>query len=211
MKKHRIILAMMMIMAGAFTVNAQNDDEPQYLFQSGDTQVSGFGGVTVGFSSINDEFAVMTGGGGAVLLNQKYFFGGYGEGLSTSHNLDPQVVTCPDKYTLSFGHGGFWMGYIHKPNKLIHFNINTRLGWGGISLYDRDYDIADIEHCDRDNVFVLLPQIEMEINLTSWMKFQLGAGYRFVTGISNDIYSDKMFNQPNVQLGFMFGNFSPDK
>jgi hypothetical protein len=210
--KTRSIISIIALVIGLSSLNmlqAQNDGEPQYLFQSENIQVSGFGGPTVGFSMINDEFAVFSGGGGAVLFNQKYFIGGYGEGLATMHRLDESVVSCPDKNTIAFGHGGFWLGYIYKPNNLIHFNVNSTFGWGGISLYDEDYDVSSVEHCDRDVVFVVSPSIEMEVNLTSWMKFTAGAGYRYVAGISSPMYSDDMFSQPNVRLGVMFGNFKP--
>ncbi|MCF8331512.1 MAG: hypothetical protein K9H84_03585 [Bacteroidales bacterium] len=212
MKKQVLILTATLIMV-FFQLSAQDKDpeEPQYLFESGNIQISGFGGPGMSFSMIGDDFAVYSGGGGAVLINQKLFIGGYGEGLATKHTLDESVVSCPDKNALAFGYGGIWIGYIYQPLKLIHLNINTLIGWGGISLYDDEFDVHNLEHCDRDGVFVLLPQIEMEVNLTSWMKFTAGAGYRFTTGISNSIYDTDIFNQPNIRLGVMFGNFNPDK
>lgn len=212
MKKGVLISAAILVfMTCQLSGQKKDTEEPQYLFESDNIQISGFGGPSVSFSMIDDNFAVYSGGGGAVLINQKLFIGGYGEGLATEHKLEESVVSCPDKNTMAFGYGGIWIGYIYKPLKLVHLNINTLVGWGGISLYDDEFDVHNLEHCDRDGVFVLLPQIEMEVNLTSWMKFTAGAGYRLTSGISNSIYSSKIFNQPNIRLGIMFGNFNPDK
>lgn len=210
--KKQIRLILVLLTVSIVQIQAQEDDlkEHQFLFDSENIQISGFGGPLIGFSTLDNDFAVFTGGGGAMLINQKYFVGGYGEGLTTQHQINKSQVSCLDKNTIAFGYGGLWLGYIYKPHRLVHVNINTVAGWGGISLYDNEFDVANMEHCDKDIVFVVMPKIEMEVNLTSWMKFTAGAGYRFTSGISSPLYSQKMFNQPNIRLGVMFGNFSPN-
>lgn len=209
--KKQISIIFVLLTISIIKGQAQEGDskEPQFLFDSENIQISGFGGPAAGFSTLDNDFAVFTGGGGAMLINQKFFLGGYGEGLATQHHINEAHVSCLDKNTIAFGYGGFWFGYIYKPHKLVHVNINTVAGWGGISLYDDEFDVANMEHCDKDIVFVVIPNIEMEVNLTSWMKFTAGAGYRFTSGISSPLYSQEMFNQPNIRLGVMFGNFSP--
>ncbi len=38
-----------------------------------------------------------------------------------------------------FGHGGFWLGYIHNPKNAIHWGVNAKLGWGTVSMTDKTY------------------------------------------------------------------------
>jgi len=211
-----------------FTVifaNSQEATQPKYLLSgNGKVVVSGFGGPTVGFSAIEDNLAVFTGGGGAVLLNQKVFFGGYGEGLSTIHERDPFTIVnasgFKEEYTdlrTEFGHGGFWLGYIHQSHKAIHLAASTKVGWGGASLIDKsDWKKHDGDLV-TDNVFVLTPQLEVELNMLRWFKINIGAGYRLVSGFGKTYenidgervkyFDEADFSQPELTVSFLFGGF----
>ena len=104
-----------------------------------------------------------------------------------------------------FGFGGLWLGYIHKPNKLVHLNFSLPLGGGGIS-FDR---ISDGEDADIDDaVFVLNPNFGVEVNIASWMKINANAGYMLVTGANNQYMGGQSFNSPSLLLGLKFGYFA---
>lgn len=199
-------------------LNAQ-DEEPQYLFQNTDISISGFGAFFNEFSSVQNDFAVSNGGGGAVIFNQKFYFGGYGMGLSTIHerpDLDSIISGVSDS-RISFGHGGLWLGYIHNSHKAVHFSVSSKFGWGQIAIYDKYYDYHDREeYYARDNVFVITPQIEMEMNLTPWFKMNIGAGYRYVAGIDKayilsnqktNYYESNDFSSPTANISLLFGGF----
>ncbi|MBN2173293.1 MAG: hypothetical protein JW731_04125 [Bacteroidales bacterium] len=210
---------------------AQENEEPRYLLNAwnGKVHVSGFGAYTIGFSQVDDQFAVYNGGGGAVLLNQTFYIGGYGTGLSTRHETGDLTIKDTDggistyqNLNTQFGHGGFWLGYLHQSYKAIHFGFSTKLGWGSISLSDDNYN-GDFDHdyhyysIVNDRVFVVNPQFEVEFNLTKWFKINTGIGYQFVTGIDktyttadNNIvkfFDSRDFNQPMLNLSFVFGGF----
>ena len=59
------------------------DKNVEFLLD-GRISVSVFGGPIVEFSGINDDLAISSGGGGALLLNKRFFIGGYG--LKTRNN-----------------------------------------------------------------------------------------------------------------------------
>jgi len=199
---------------------AQDDYSPQYLFSGkGKPSVSGFGGPFVEFSGIQDEFAVSVGGGGAVLFNQTFYIGGYGEGLSTSHYRDDlSEVTGLASPKIAFGHGGFWLGYMHNSFKAIHFSTSAKIGWGAISLYDSYYNYEPNDYYGRDAVFVAIPQVEAEMNLTPWFKINMALGYRVVGGIDktyvgtdgnlHQYYNASDFNSVEGTVSFLFGGFS---
>ncbi|MCF8297368.1 MAG: hypothetical protein K9J13_07505 [Saprospiraceae bacterium] len=217
MKTSKITLLIIMIISG-FTVLAQDNKEMEYLFQKGKVSISGFGGFTTEFSAIQNEFAVLTGGGGAAIFNQKFFIGGYGMGLSTKHiynNVDTIVKLDADR--ISFGHGGFWIGYLHNSHKIVHLCGSAKIGWGQIAVYDEYYDYKEAyEYQAKDNVFVATPQLEVELNLTKWFKVNFAGGYRFVAGIdksysingvTKNYYDSSDFSGPVANISFLFGGF----
>lgn len=207
------------------------DDEPRFLLHNstGKVNVSGFGALTTGFSQFDNDLAVYNGGGGAVLLNQTMYFGVYGMGLSTQHGRDGFTINSHEGTSITyeqvytqFGHGGFWLGYIHKSHKPVHFGASTKFGWGSASLTDQQYSSGYDEPCSynsiiTDDVFVFTPQVEVEMNLLKWFKINASAGYQFVTGLDKyyinesgnqvDFFNSSDFNQPVFNLSFVFGWF----
>lgn len=208
-------------------------DKPvRYLFQSGNKiQVSGFGGPFVSFSSVKDEFAVLTGGGGAALFNQTFFIGGYGEGLSTEHfvrdlqiyNSSSQTNHYYDKMQVTFGHGGLWLGYIQNHQNLIHWGGSAKIGAGGVGLTYPGLSSDKFDMLMNDVVFVFIPQLEMEMNLLPWMKMNFGASYRFVNGVNKtysfrqqdgsliekEYFGSNDFSSPSFTVSLLFGGFVP--
>jgi len=231
MKKITLIITGLIIFCSSYQLSGQ---EMQYLFQNkdGKLNVSGFGGLIVDFSSVMDEFAVGVGGGGAVIFNQAFYIGGYGIGLSTDHRVTLERYSPGEKeneilsnYRVNFGHGGFWLGYIHQSYKAIHFGASAKLGWGEVSLYQGgtyDYN-HDYNSYAGDNCFVFIPQAEAEINLAKWFKINVGVGYRLVSGLNRtyqyqepgtgnlvekEYYDSKDFNSFTGNITLMFGWFA---
>ena len=210
MKKFILILSSIILLA-----DLSFAQDMKYLFQGEDKNVSisGFAGVINEFSGFDGDFAFSMGGGGAMLIDQRFFIGAYGQGVTTRHlrtftrmetseTGEKFNVTYPDVYT-RFGHGGFWLGYIHNPHKAINFGINARLGWGAISMTDKTYKDYD-ESWNKlmyDNVFVITPEVDLNLNLLKWMRVSFGIGYRVVTGVNdtyNYIYTDPITFEEEV-------------
>lgn len=221
MKTTNILLILLFSGSIIFAQSSEKEDEePQYLFSNKDLHFSGFGGPTVGFTSINNQFATMNGGGGALLINQKFYFGGFGNNLSSNisraflQQSSSDTISYYDNKKLSFEYGGLWFGYIYDYKKVVHFGGSLKVGWGEVSYYDPYFDIDDADHIYKDNIFVFAPQAEVEVNLTHWFKINLGVGYRYVTGVDKIydiedklIYQDSDFSSPFAQLTFAFGRF----
>ncbi len=221
-----ILLVFSVLIAGQ-TIQAQdkNDNqnekkETQYLFSGkNDINVSGFGAPIFEFSSAQGNFAFGAGGGGAVLFNKRFYIGGYGIGMMSMNELDFKIHSIHGTISyphLLFGHGGFWLGYIHNPENVVHFSLSTKIGFGGISytndLWDQWYDESDWGY---DRVFVFTPQAEVEINLLKWFKINAGLGYRLVSGIDNEFkdsegnpaISNNDMSSIQGSLSFIFGWF----
>ena len=188
MRKIVITLVLVFSFAG---LKAQ-DNGIQTLFGSG-TRISGFGGPIMSFTSINGEFAHMMGGGGAVLLGD-FWLGGYGEGLTNAITVGGNRI--------DFGHGGFWTGYSFMASKALHPTFSSQIGWGSITQTDdRYYPLTS------DNVFVINPTLELEMNFTKFFRLGLGAHYRFVSGVNTSTLTNADFSGPGAFLSFKFGWF----
>ena len=168
------------------------DNGIQTIFGGG-TRISGMGGPMMGFSSIGGEFAHMMGGGGGVLLGD-LFLGGYGMGLTNP-------VTAGIN-TTEFGHGGFWAGYSFMAKRAFHPVLSTQLGWGTVTQLD------EFTVLSSDNVFVLNPALELEMNFTRFFRLGVGAHYRLTSGVNNTPgFGDSDFSGPGAFLTFKFGWF----
>ncbi len=223
MKKVLLIIAVVFLIQNG--LNAQDDKPTQYLFGNhSNISVTGFGAPIVQFWSKGGDFAVSTGGGGAVLINQSFFIGGYGMGMASQFNVENLKVLLSNGTTINyptlrtnFGHGGFWLGYINKRKEAIHWGISSKIGFGALSLMDNDYDMDTHGGYAVDGVFVFIPQLEMEMNINRWFKINIGAGYQLVNGINktyvntnNQIvsyYKSSDYNSPQASISLLFGGF----
>lgn len=204
MKKYCLLLILTFIGGCLFAqdfdaTDFKKSDEVQTIMNTVEiTRVSGFGGPTMSYSTIGGDFAFLMGGGGGIIVNN-LFFGGYGEGLTNSIDINKDIVLRD----LDFGHGGFWIGYEIAHKAIIHPVISSRIGWGRVSGYD--YTNNDFF---SDNVFVVVPTISAEINFTRFFKVNVGAEYRQVLNVNNaPSLTNKDFSSLGVYMNFLFGWF----
>ncbi len=163
--------------------------------------VGGFGGPLITTGSGDGEYGVGFGGGGGVIVNQ-FFFGGFGLGESYGRRKVDNT-----NYTLALGYGGVWLGYVHNSHKLVHPYTSIKVGWGSVDLEDID---DDDDLYDSDGVFVVNPEIGVELNLLHWFRVAATGGYRFVTGVEDERLpgiGSNDFNSPTFALTFRFGAF----
>lgn len=178
--------------------------QTETLIGSGN-KYGGFGGPLFQFASVNNEFAFYSGGGGGLIINGQFYIGGFGMSLRSDHSVDVPVNGSLEEHYADFGFGGLWLGYIYKPSKLVHLNFSLPMGGGGID-FDR---VGDGESSPIDDaVFVVNPSFGMEINISSWMKFNANVGYTVLAGANNNYMNSSAFNSPNLQLGLKFGYFA---
>ncbi len=190
MKKHLYLFAFLLVAAGG---RAQ-----ETLFDDLDI-IGAFGGPFVEIGSINGEVGADVGGGGALVLNG-FFIGGYGQGADY-----PEFRFDEDDYNLRFKHGGLWLGFVPRQEKLIHFYSSARIGWGKAEIE------GDGPAAETDRVFVLIPEMGFEVNLTDFFKLAFTGGYRWTNGVTRLSGLDSAdFSSPVGTITFRFGGFSDD-
>ena len=197
MKKTLFVALILAIGVSAFS----QQKEYRTIFDNKDVRISGLGGPFMQFTSVAGEFGHMMGGGGAVMLND-FFFGGYGLGLT---NAIPDYVNQNPSDRLTWGHGGFWLGYSLFGEKPIHIALSSLIGWGEFGVM-QNYGTYPFV---RDKIFVLAPTVEVEVNLTRYFRIGAGASYNLYTMVDQSIhgYSNGDLSAPGGFLSFKFGWF----
>ena len=160
-----------------------------------------FGAPMVEIWNFNGDVALNFGGGGALMVDDKYILGGYGIGMISDHRIES---ASEGSFETSFGHAGLLVGYIWKPEKVVHFSTITSIGYGSI---DMDNEVTGVGY--SDNGPVIHPKIEMQVNAIYWMRIGLGVGYQWAGGMDLPGYQASDFNSPTGNLTFYFGRFGP--
>lgn len=161
--------------------------------------IGGFGAPIVEMG-LNNDLTTSVGGGGAIVIDN-FFIGGYGMGSVDFESL----IETEELEQLELGHGGFWLGYTLAPHNLFHLYTSARIGWGGVGIDLNDNSYRN----DFDEVFVLTPEIGLELNLARWFRIAGTVGYRHVEGVNEKLgyYKDDTFNGVMANLTFRMGWF----
>lgn len=195
------MLRQVILFASLLTFSLALTAQQQTLFNNLDV-TGAFGSVIVEGGNYGGELLGDVGGGGALLMSP-VFIGGYGMGTNRAVHT---ITEGPDagQYDTKFSHGGLWLGFVPKSDRLIHFFSSLKIGWGKVRLrFDEDGD-----NIFRDNIFVLTPEAGVEVNLTEWMKMSITGGYRLVNGVTQvpELDNDD-FSTPIGTITFHFGGF----
>lgn len=198
--KHIILL---LIMAAALPGFAE-----ETLFDGKIHDSGGYGGPVVRFTQIgpHSDLGVVVGGRGGWIVNHSFILGGGGYGLVTDHDPADWETNFQNDYRLNIGYGGLFLGYIHQSDQLLHFTVETLIGWGGVnySQFDEDYDDSDY---NGDSFFVLEPGASVEVNVTDFFRVGVGATYRYVQGVDYHALSNQDLSGLTGQIEFKFGSF----
>lgn len=190
----QVLVMAFLCLCGALGLQAQHET----LFNRARV-VGGFGAPIFEWSLGNATNTSVGGGGGIVIEN--FFIGGYGLG---SVDFDA-LIENGEVDNMELGHGGFWLGFTVNPYKVVHLYSSARIGWGAVDIRFND---GISRYSDLDKVFVMTPELGIELNITRWFRASGAVGYRWVNGIEErtDLESDA-FNDAVATLTLRFGWF----
>ena len=146
------------------------------------------------FSDVNGQFAVFAGGRGGWIINHAFVLGAAGYGLTN----DIRFFAGGPPRQFDFGYGGLDLEAIIGSDRLIHATVNAMIGGGGITPLSGE---------PTDAVFVLQPQANIDLNVTTFFRMSLGGGYRYVAGVDYPGLTGSMFSSLFGALVFKFGKF----
>jgi hypothetical protein len=176
----------------------EGEEEPkpeEETLISGGIDSGGFGALVFKFSSVNDQFAAFAGARGGWIINHQFVVGAGGYGLASTICLD-EDGSCFLRQ-IEFGYGGFEFEYIGLWNRVAHYSLQLLIGGGGVTLLG----------FSADGVFVAEPAARLELNVTKWFRVNVGAGYRFVSGLDLASLENSDLSAFAGVLEFKFGSF----
>lgn len=213
----KIIVLIMFIFVSVPIISQTNEQET--LFDSDEITFGGYGGPEVRFTEFNNDFGVLVGARGGLIVNSVFTVGLAGYGLVTSHVVDgyqgvPYKGLDSNAY-LRIGYGGLHLGVIVEPNKLIHITAGILIGAGGAAYTTPYYYEWEGKH-DRDDYFrtyersaffVAEPQLSAELNLLKFMRMEVNAGYRLISGVSLPNTTNRDLSGFSGSIIIKFGKF----
>jgi hypothetical protein len=208
----RIIMKFFSLVFSALLITTQLQAQEQTILQ-GDASHGGFGAPVLKMSKVNGEAVVLSGLRGAWILNHTFTLGFAGYGMLT----DVQLSGQPDSLKhLHMGYGGVDVGFVVLSDNIIHLTVHSLFG-GGALHQGPDFpqgEYRDDDCCDDklegkvDRIGVIEPEINAELNITKYVRLNMGAGYRFVWGVQNIAnLKNEDISGVNGSISLKFGAF----
>ncbi|TRX49315.1 hypothetical protein FNH22_27195 [Fulvivirga sp. M361] len=208
MKKVLLFLFASIVM---LSVNAQDDDDEMKTLFGRKSEVRGFGSFDIKVTEFNNENALFLGGHGGVILNKHFILGGGGYGLTTKNDFEVTNDNITEKFDLFGGYGGLVLGYIIAPKEIIHVSFPILIGAGGVEVVDDSRPIVNDLRAtiERSAFFVVEPSVEIEMNITGFLRISANGGYRYVEGVDLDVnnISNNDLSSWTAGVSFKFGKF----
>lgn len=161
---------------------------PQFLQAQSPRTLFGEGageGLSLGFY-ISPAYQLTTATGRAVhnfqgsaglLINRRFSIGG--AFYASANEFTPSGEADPNLY-LDLYYGGLRAEYIWNPDGLVHLSFPVTVGFGEAEM--------DLRRGERDfneaYFFFVEPGVQVEVNLTSYLRLVAGGTYRFASGMS---------------------------
>jgi len=199
----RKLIVFAAVFALATGLSAQSDVQ---TLISGDIEHGGFGGPVVKISEIGDQSAIFIGGRGGWIINHALVIGAGGYGMVSEVNTAANTV-------VEMGYGGLEVGGILGSNSLLHIAGQVLIGGGGVTEHDQDIFDPEPEEWETYPFFVLEPGVDLELNVTSFMRLTGGVSYRYISGLDLPVYMENDFPQSDdfsgmsFVIGMKFGKF----
>jgi len=170
---------------------------------SGKIESGGYGGPLMQTGQILDNTGFFLGGQGGWIINHRFVLGGKGYALINDIDIDGA-----DNLILDFGCGGFMFEYIISSDKLVHYSIQSMIGFGGVryDVKDASQDHDDLDYSE-DGFFVLEPGGNIIVNLSKGLRLGAGASYRYVNGVDYGNLSNSDLSGASLHLFLKIGEF----
>lgn len=175
--------------------------------------LGGYGGPDLRISSMLSQTMTLVGAQASWIAGHRILFGAAGYGLVSGVDTPSTMQIDGNPSRLGLVYGGIRLGVVATPNSLLHVTMATLVGPGTLSGISRVATPAEFEvgyerrigHAE--GIFVVEPEVAVEMNLTTFMRVALGASYRYVTGVAQPGLSSANLSSPAGSLAFKFGVF----
>ena len=180
-----------------------------------DVQLGWYAGANFDYTRLVNKNAFLGGINAGCIINHFFSVGLAGYGFMNPNHLSfPVIEETNDNAYFWGGYGGVQIEFTVAPRFPFHIAFPLLIG-GGAAMYSRNemfnYDnhtyTGNWDVYDWDTYFVVQPGIRLELNLLKFMRFGIGASYRYVPDLDL-IHTDKtMLDGINGEVSLLFGKF----
>lgn len=187
----------------------QQGDEIRTLFGRRRSN-GGYGAIWMGYSAIDQKNALQFGARGSWVIQHSFAIGFGGTGFLNEYHYD---VNLDQDVFLTGGYGGLYLEPILFPKSPVHLAFPVLIGVGGVSFVSYNDEFWDSNFVEDYEGFIIVePGVDIELNLTRFMRLGMGATYRLPAAF-------EFANNPNTaayaralkgftyNLTFKFGSF----
>jgi len=157
---------------------------------------------------INGNWSDLVGGKGAWIINHSLALGAGGYGLVYPTDRDKLTGTSYEGIDtkINLGFGGAVIEYFFRPDSLFTFAPSIMIGGGGINYYNPEEEDSEDDDTE-DAFFLIMPELNVYLNVTEYVRIGAGISYRIVNGINKEDLSDRDVNGFTFTLCIMAGWF----
>jgi hypothetical protein len=164
---------------------------------------------TTGYSVIDDKHAVLFGGRFGWIAGHSLGIGIGATGFINEFHYEPSLDR---EVFLAGGYGGLYIEPILLPRSPVHLSFPILFGAGGISYVSKESDMNNNLIEDSEAFLIIEPAAELELNLTKFFRFALGASYRFPTSFDVGLAGSPKASAESIKgmsftATFKFGKF----
>ena len=191
------------------TVLYSQAQEIQTVFKPG--RSGGYGAISNKFTWIGGSFANMAEVYGGWYSNSHFLLGISAAGVTNDIPVSPQNSVRPGvNMSYAYGQAGLVTGYTLGSGNVVHLVFNLFSGVGFTGQYERwgsGEDHIGGSDVDENWFFVAEPGMQVEVNLSRWMRFSPGVSYRAAFGSDAAGLSDRDLSDVSYNLTLKFGKF----
>lgn len=183
---------------------AQNEGETQVLFgkiSPLETKDLGFFvAPAFGFTQMDGSNASLFNLRAGLSLRDQWAVGGFGS--FSMNRIMPQSETVAGVYMDYWVAGGF-VEYSLLSKKLFHLTLPVAFGYGEVQMDNEAGDAG----LGEANFFQFEPGAMLEVNLHKYVRLNVGASYRMLSGFSYRNFDQQAISGLTGQIGLKFGLF----
>lgn len=219
--KTKALIIFLIISNLVLTLSAQKKDKRYHSFGSERIWHSKiYVGPLAVVSNVEGVLSLDLGATGGFIYRNKFIMGLYGQKMVTTHTRTEFYISgYPDitEGEVTLKHAGAILGYIHNPEALMHLGFSSSAGVGVLELLAKNPVSLNIEQAYNDRIFIVIPKIFAELNVTKWVKINASAGYRIFGKVNSQYtnqageqipaFSQADYTKPEISLSLLFGTF----
>jgi len=154
-------------------------------------------------TKIDGKFTPILGFRMGWIVNHSFVIGAAGYSMLDKNETD--FIVSEQAVEILLAYGGLQLSYINNSNKLIHYEIGTLIGIGGLNYRDHS---SGSGLPNSDHIFVIEPEVVSVLNISKSARISSGLSYRWINKIDfEEVVKNSDLSGLTVSLNLSIGAF----